>query len=151
MFKQYHLRDYNFRLIIYVVILSIIGILVIGSANDSNQNKQIIGLILGLAVMAFVSVIDYSFILKFSWPLYGLNIILLGLVLVFGDETNGSTRWVDIAGIRFQPSELAKIIIIVFFAYFFSKYEEHINDIKVIIGSFLLAGIPLLMIKKQIS
>ena len=117
MLKQYKLRNYNFRLILYVVSLTVIGIFVIGSARESVQSKQMLGLFLGIIAMISVSVMDYSFILRFSWLFYFFNIGLLILVKVIGDNANGSTRWVEIAGIRFQPSELSKIIIILFFAY----------------------------------
>ena len=119
MLKQYRLRNYNFRLVLYVLVLSVIGILVIGSARESVQDKQILGLCLGIAAMVLISLIDFSFVLRFSWLFYMLNIGLLVMVKYMGNHTKGSTRWVTIAGIRFQPSELSKIIIILFFAYFF--------------------------------
>ncbi len=149
MLKQYKIRNYNFRLVFYVVTLTVIGILVIGSAKESVQSKQILGLFLGLIVMAIISMLDYSVILRFSFLYYFLNIGLLILVKLMGDNTNGSTRWIEIAGIRFQPSELSKIVIILFYAFFFMKYQEHLNSVKVLASSFILAGIPLFLIKEQ--
>ena len=149
MLKQYKLRNYNFRLVFYVVLLTVIGILVIGSARESVQDKQILGLFLGFIIMVIVSMLDYSVILRFSWLFYFLNIGLLILVKFMGDNTNGSTRWIEIAGIRFQPSELSKIVIILFFAYFFMKSQEQLNTVKILAASFLLAGIPLFLIKEQ--
>ena len=111
MLKQYKLKDYDFRLVAYVVVLTIIGILVIGSANSSVQGKQILGLVLGLITMVVVSLMDYEFLLRFSWIFYFINIVLLTLVLIMGDKSKGATRWVEIAGIRFQPSELGKILL----------------------------------------
>ena len=67
MFKQYKLRNYKFILVMYVVILNVIGILLIGSAKPSVQSKQILGMIAGLTIMVMLSLIDYNFILKFSW------------------------------------------------------------------------------------
>ena len=149
MLKQYRLRNYNFRLVLYVLVLSVIGILVIGSARESVQDKQILGLCLGIAAMVLISLIDFSFVLRFSWLFYMLNIGLLVMVKYMGNHTKGSTRWVTIAGIRFQPSELSKIIIILFFAYFFMKYQENLNTLKILAVSFLFAGITLYFIKKQ--
>ena len=57
MFKQYKLKNYRFRLIAYVVILCIIGVMVVGSAKPSVQNKQIVGLIGGLIAMVIISLI----------------------------------------------------------------------------------------------
>ncbi len=149
MLKQYQLKNYRIRLIIYVLLLTCIGIAVIGSARESVQSKQVMGLCLGLVVMVVVSLIDYSFILKFSWLIYVFNIALLLLIYVIGDDSNGSTRWIEVAGIRFQPSELSKILLILFFAYFFMKYQENLNTVKVLGASLFLVGIPLVLILKQ--
>lgn len=149
MLKQYRLKNYRIRLVIYVVLLTLLGIAVIGSAEKSVQNKQILGMCLGLAAMLVVSLIDYSFLLKFSWLIYLFNIGLLLLIFVIGDNSKGATRWIEIAGIRFQPSELSKICLILFFAYFFAKYQENLNTIKILGISVVLGGIPLALIYKQ--
>ena len=94
MLKQYRLKDYRFRLVFYVVALTIIGIMVVGSAKPSVQNKQIAGLILGLIVMVGVSLIDYNFILKFSWIFYFINVALLAavpLLLIFKEPDLSTT------------------------------------------------------------
>ncbi len=149
MLKQYKLRNYNFRLVFYVIVLTVLGIFVIGSAKHSVQDKQILGLCLGLAVMVFISLLDYSFVLRFSWLFYFCNIGLLLMVRFMGENTKGSTRWVSIAGIRFQPSELSKIILILFFAYFFMKFQEQLNTLKILAASFVIAGVTLVLIKIQ--
>lgn len=149
MFKQYRLKNYKFILIFYVVFLNIIGILLIGSAKPSLQNKQIIGLLGGLFIMVIVSLIDYSFILKFSWLIYISMVGILLLVMFAGDDAGGAQRWFEIGGVRFQPSELAKIMMILFFAYYFMKHEEKINTPKIMISSLGLVGLPLGLILKQ--
>jgi rod shape determining protein RodA len=150
MFKQYKLRNYHFQLIAYIVILSVIGILVIGSAEKSVQNKQIMGLAMGLFIMVIISLIDYSFILKLSWLIYFGTIGLLVLVQTsLGDSSKGAQRWIEIGSIRFQPSELAKITLILVLAYFLMKKEEKINRFTTLVLSFVLAGIPLLLIYNQ--
>ena len=70
MLRQYKLSDYRFRLILLVIALSIFGILIIGSANSIYQTRQILGLVLGLAAMVFISLMDYTWILNFYWILY---------------------------------------------------------------------------------
>ena len=146
MLKQYRLKNYHFQLVVYIIALSIIGILLIGSAKHSVQSKQIIGFVMGLTIMIVLSLIDYTFLLKFVWIYYAGMIVLLLLVLFAGDDAKGAQRWFEIGSFRFQPSELAKILIILFFAYFFMKHEEKINTPKVLILSFVLAGIPLALI-----
>ena len=118
MLKQYRLRDYRFRLVFYVVALTIIGIMVVGSAKP--------GLILGLIVMVCISLIDYNFILKFSWIFYFVNVALLAAIFVIGEKTKGARRWLKL-GIRFQPSELGKILLVLFFAYYLCKYKDKLN------------------------
>ena len=149
MIKQYKLRNYHFQLIAFIVVLNIIGILLIGSAKESDQKKQILGMIMGLVIMVAISLMDYSFILKFTWIYYIGIVVLLILVEVMGKTTGGSQRWIKIAGIQFQPSELAKIVIILFFATYFAKRQEKINTVKTIGISFILVGIPLGLILAQ--
>lgn len=151
MLKQYELKNYRIRLIIYVTALTLIGINVIGSAQKSVQNKQILGLCLGLFAMVVVSVIDYSFILRFSWLIYLFNIGLLSLITfhVFGSNAGGAARWIEIAGFRFQPSELSKVLIILFFSWFFGKYNEKVNKLYFIVLSGILIFIPWVMIEEQ--
>ena len=149
MFKQYKLRNFKFILVMYVAALNIIGILLIGSAKESVQGKQIFGMVMGLAVMLVVSLIDYNFILRFSWAIYGFMTGILMLVMIAGKNAGGAQRWFEIGGFRFQPSELAKILIILFFASYFMRREEKLNTPKVLFSSFLLAAIPLVLILKQ--
>ena len=149
MLKQYKLRNYHFELIVSIIILNVIGILLIGSAKHSVQKTQIMGMAMGLVDMLVISLMDYSFLLRFTWIYYVGIIGLLIAVKIFGDDVKGATRWIEIAGIRFQPSELAKIVIILFFAYFFMKYQEKINTVPVLLSSFMLLGIPFLLILKQ--
>ena len=149
MLKQYRLKNYHFQLVVYIIALSIIGILLIGSAKHSVQSKQIIGFVMGLTIMIVLSLIDYSFLLKFVWIYYAVMIVLLLLVLFAGDNAKGAQRWFKIAGIRFQPSEIAKIILILFFAYFFSRFEDSINTVRTLALSAIFAGIPLFLILKQ--
>lgn len=108
MLKQYRLKNYHFQLVVYIIALSIIGILLIGSAKHSVQSKQIIGFVMGLTIMIVLSLIDYTFLLKFVWIYYAGMIVLLLLVLFAGDDAKGAQRWFEIAGIRFQPSEIAE-------------------------------------------
>ena len=121
--KPYHLKDYKFNLIISVVALTILGILVIGSAQKSVQNKQIIGLVLGLIVMVIVSLIDYVWVLNLYWMIYAINIVMLVITLIFGTEVNGAKRWINLYFTNFQPSELTKILMVLFFAKFLLIYQ----------------------------
>ena len=149
MLRQYKLRDYDFKLILFVVTLSIIGILAVGSAKAELMDRQILGVCAGFILMIIVSFIDYNLILYFYSYLYVINIFLLLSVTFFGIEIGGAKRWVNILGIQFQPSETAKILLILFFAQFIMKYRENINTIKFLIICGVLLGIPLLLVLDQ--
>lgn len=153
MLKQYKLKNYHFQLILYICALTIIGIFIIGSARPDLQPKQIFGFVVGICVMIAVSLIDYSFLLKFPWLYYSLMIGLLLMVEFFGKNVNGAQRWLEIggenSGITIQPSEFAKLAIVAFFAYFFAKTQEELSSFKNILISIFFIGIPLLLIVKQ--
>ncbi|MDO5345986.1 MAG: FtsW/RodA/SpoVE family cell cycle protein [Lachnospiraceae bacterium] len=148
MLRQYKLRDYRFSLVIWVMALSSLGIMIIGSAEETLQYRQLGGLCIGLVLMLVISVIDYSWLLNFYWIFYLAGNGLLLAVLLVGENVNGATRWIRI-GIQFQPSDLVKIILILFFAKFFSKYEDKLNTLKIILFSLILLGIPLFLIYKE--
>lgn len=149
MLKHYRLKDYRFNLVITVLIVTIFGIIVVGSAKESVQNKQIMGLCLGFVCMVVTSLIDYKFILKFAWLIYILNIILLVSVRFLGESSHGAKRWIKIAGIQFQPSEFAKIFLILFFAYYFYKHREDFNKPLTLLKSCALFAIPAALVVMQ--
>ena len=149
--KPYRLKDFKFSLLILVLATSFLGVLVIGSANENFQNKQILGLVIAIVVMTVVSLIDYVWILNFYWLIYGLAVFLLAIVLIpgVGVYVNGARRWINLGFTNFQPSELAKILLIIFFAKFIMKHEEDLSDKVTIIKAVILIAIPLLLIVKE--
>ena len=118
MLRQYKLSDYRFRLILWVVVLSTLGILIIGSANSEFQTRQMQGMIAGIVIMLIVSLFDYTWLLNFYWLIYLAGSGLLAAVLLVGTNVNGATRWINI-GFQFQPSDIVKIMLIMFFAKFY--------------------------------
>lgn len=149
MLRQYRIRNYNFKLAVMVIALAVIGIIAVGSAEESLQNRQIAGFAFGVFLMIVLSLFDYSVILNFYWPIYAFNLILLILVIVMGDKGNGAQRWLEILGIRFQPSEIAKIFIILFFAKFINKNKEKLNTLPYLALSLGLFAAPALLVYKQ--
>ena len=149
MFRQYKLRDFRLRLVVLVYAISILSVFVIGSAAEEYQSQQLLGIMLGSVIMLIFALLDYRVLLNFSWVIYAVNLILLVAVIPFGVKVNGARRWLKIGFFRFQPSELTKLALIVFFAYFFVKYKEKLNSFKVIFISLVLLGIPLLLLKQQ--
>lgn len=149
MIRQYRLRDYNFRLVIALIALSSLGVLLVGSADPSLQNRQLLGVLLGIAVMVVVSLMDFSWVLNFYWIMYFFNLVLLAAVWLAGTESKGAERWLNIAGFQFQPTELAKIILILFLARFFMDHEDDLNTLKTLMKSAVLIAVPLFLIFTQ--
>ena len=112
--------------------------------------KQIGFTVLGLVAMFVVSRIDYHFYQK-TWVVYGiLAATAILLLAVFGfPEINGARRWIRFSGFSFQPSELAKVALPIFLAYYLTKKEELVGDLKQVVipclaGLGLLAGLVFL-------
>ncbi len=149
MFKRYRIRDYDFKLALMVIALSIVGIMAIGSAEQSLQKKQFYGVIAGVVIMAIISFIDYSFILKLYWLMYVGNLALLVAVWQFGSDSHGAQRWLQIGSFRFQPSETAKIILILFFAQFIMKHKKNLNTVGIIGCCIVMIALPWALVYKQ--
>lgn len=147
--RRYHIRDYKFTLVILVTVLAGIGVLAVGSALPSLQNRQFLGVVLGVIAMIVLSLIDYQWLLNLYWLLYTVNIGLLVAVLLFGIRVNGAKRWLDLGFTTFQPSDLTKIIIILFFAKFFMDRERRMHEKKVLIEAILLMIPSLILIHEQ--
>ncbi len=148
-FKKFKIRNYDFKLILMVSALAIIGIFAVGSADPSYFTKHMYGAIAGFVVMIVLSFIDYHFILKFYIVIYIINIALLVMVLFLGESSHNAQRWLKIGGIQFQPSELAKILLILFFAQFIMIQKERFNSFPVIALCVAFAALPIVLILKQ--
>ncbi len=115
--------------LVLTLLLLAVGLVMLWSASSAQSQydtgyeistkylqKQAVCAALGLACMWGFSRIPAAFWLKIAWPLYGISILMLLLVLVAGESVNGARRWINIAGLQFQPSEIAKFTMIVLFA-----------------------------------
>lgn len=149
MFRNYRVRDYDFKLIILLAAITVIGILSIGSARAEFQNKQILGFVMGFFIMIVLSFFDYSFFLRFYWGIYALNIAFLLMVVFLGKEVNNARRWLELGGIQFQPSELTKIMLILFYAQFIMRHHEKLNSVKNIAAMIILLLPPLYLVYDQ--
>ena len=146
---HYNIKDYRFSLVILVTILSVIGVFMVRSARPDLMDRQIMGVVLGLAAMVVISLIDYKWVLGLYWPLYGLNLVMLIAVPIFGTEANGAKRWLNLGFTQFQPSDLTKILMILFFARFLMDRKEKINSPKTLLQAFALILPSLILIYEQ--
>ena len=149
--KKYRIIDYDFMLVLMVVALTAFGIVSVSSADPSYFRKHIIGFATAVGLMIFVSLLDYTFITgRLYLVIYLVNIVLLGLVMSpLGSNTNGAQRWINIGGFTFQPSEAAKILLILFYAQFIMKYKDKIKNFGFIVICLLSLAPPLGLIALQ--
>ena len=116
--------------------------------------KQAVCAAIGLAAMYFFSRIPVALWYRLAWPLYGFSILLLLSVLVIGQEVNGAKRWINIAGIQFQPSEVAKFTMILLFARLTVKYGPDAKQFRFGVlgfGCALLGILVPLALEKHLS
>lgn len=137
-------RFYDYSLIFIILFLLVLGLIMIYSASSYTAdlkfknsayfvNKQLIFVVAGLILMIFVSIVPYQVWIKLSKFIYVVSTALVGAVLVIGRDANGARRWINLFGIKFQPSEFVKVAIIIFSSYYLVKYKNdlHSTDRKV--------------------
>lgn len=149
MFKKYSLSNVKITVIVCTLALSFIGNMAVGSVDESLQRKHLIGVIAGIFFMLVIMLIDYHFYTDKLYMLaYVGSIALLLAVRYFGKVSANAKRWIVIGGIQFQPSELTKILLIIFFAKLLDKYKDKVNTAYLLVG-FALISLPVFLILKQ--
>lgn len=154
--RKRELKNMEWGLLIIAIILTAIGIIALFSATQENGydefKKQLIWFAIGIVAMVIVMLINYETLVKLSPIFYGIFIILL-IAVLFTNPVNGATSWFDIGSFSFQPSEFAKVIVVLFLAFIISKiqsrYVEDINKPSRLLIIFVAVAIPLLLIIKQ--
>ena len=148
--------DYPFLLL--VLLLLTVGLAMLYSASYAQSEydtsyeistkylqKQAVCAAIGLAAMFFFGRIPTGVWYRFAWPLYGVSIALLLSVLVIGEEVNGARRWINLAGIQFQPSEIAKFTMILLFARLTRLYGQDAKTFRHGVLGFGLALMGILV------
>ena len=129
--------------------LNYCGLIAIRSAAPELYDKQLLGLGIGVVLMLLVSLVDYHLILRLHWVMYAACIILLVLVLVSGSSGGGAQRWISLFGITFQPSEAAKILLILFFAQFIIMYRKKLILPLHLLLCIVLIAFPVFLVFKE--
>jgi len=114
--------------------------------------KQFLWILIGGFVFLLFASIDYHVIARFVYPLYGITILLLVMVLVTGRTISGAKRWIGIGVLSFQPSEIAKLTLLLVFAKYLSDVHDHAGkglNLKTVIPPFCLLLLPMLLVLKQ--
>ena len=155
--KKYELKDFSFSLLIAVLLLCSISIFCLFKVEGLGMaRRQLIGVVLGVVVAVVGAMIDYHFICKFAIVYYIIGVIMLVMVKFthYGsDHTTGAFRWLRIGTTEIQPSELAKIILIIVLAVLFTKVQNKLNKWSIFILSGIVMMLPtsLILIQTDLS
>jgi rod shape determining protein RodA len=150
------IQQLDYLMIFVLICFMAISTFVIYSATlDTNYNglhlKHMIMFSAFFVLMILVSLVDYRIMHKyFLYGLYSVGVILLALVEFFGITRNGATRWLEIAGQDFQPSEIVKVIIVIVLAKILSEREgEKLEFLRDIIPAMIIVMVPVLFVLNQ--
>ena len=120
------LKNTEWKILIYVTLLLIIGLIALYSASTSNEftefKKQIMWIAIGIPLLFLMMFIDYKILARFSLVFYIISIILLVLVLFTG-KVNGASSWFNIGSFSMQPAEFAKIAVMLFLVSTISSFR----------------------------
>ena len=137
-------QHFDFLLLGTVAVLTIFGITMIGSTISGNidlagyAQRQLIFAVAGFVVMILIASIDYHFWSAVNRPMYIVTVVLLAVLFIAAKAVFGSARWFRTALISIQPSEFAKIVIILVLAEFFAQNFSKITDLRTILRSLIL-------------
>lgn len=154
------LRHSDMLLWISVGLLIFIGIMMIFSCTFSQQSregddpfyytkKQLLAFVIGIAGLAIFAYLDYSHLKNSAIPLYAISVIFLLMVIYQGFTILGAQRWITIGPISFQPSELAKLIVLITLGTYLEGKRAEIRSIASLIPPLVILGIPFFLIFKQ--
>lgn len=149
------LKNFDFALFLAAMAIVAFGCTMIYSASKGGHvgtrfvERQVVWAVIGLIAGAVVASIDYGIFHRISGKLYAINIVMLLAVIVLGANSHGAQRWIGFGPISFQPSELAKVILIIALATFLVSRMEKIRSFETFALSFLYMSVPILLIFKQ--
>jgi rod shape determining protein RodA len=155
--KNYEWKKYNLPLIVSVLVLSTISIFTIwilgeGKNEVANYGKQLVGVIIGLVIMAVVSIIDYHFICKFVVVYYFVVTALVAATRFspLGKNNNKEAyRWIRIGGFDLQTSELCKLMIIIVLAVLFNKFQNKLDSLVPVMLAVVITALPIAFVLMQ--
>src|SRR5699024_4095832 len=154
--KKKSFKQFDFILLITVLILCGFGLLMIKSATLSFGSaryvkSQAIAIALGLAAIAFLTFLDYELLGKLYIPIYIIcNALLLATLLWgFGEDDWGARSWLEIGPLIFQPSEFVKVGLIISLSKFIDNHKETINEPFTLLKILGFAALPVFFIYKE--
>ncbi len=155
MTRYFSLRDFDWLLLTFVLLICGLGVMEIYSATLHTKfagvhTKQVYWILAGVVLMFLTSLIDYHALLdKVHW-FYIASLVSLVAVLLIGKKYLGARRWIQMpGGQHFQPSEWVKLVLILALAKYFSELHQREASLSDIMKAGLVAGVPMLLVLKQ--
>ncbi|MBS4026442.1 MAG: rod shape-determining protein RodA [Clostridia bacterium] len=156
MVQRKMLRNLDYVFILTIMVILGFSLVMLSSANltipgdpTGFVKKQSIWIVIGSVALIVAMAFDYNHIAKYNKYLYMLNIVLLTTVLLIGSTNKGATSWISFGLFDFQPSEVAKVIIIITFAKFLVDRQGKLDTFWQLIPCFMFVGFPMLFILVQ--
>ncbi len=157
MFDRRLLKNFDWQLLLIMLVICAYGLLIIGSATQEANSvdfnvfvkKQLVWIAMGLAAILLVISVDYVNLYNWCWYIYAGNLVFLIAVLFVGREAGGAYRWIDLEIFDFQPSELAKIVIIIALARLLTDYGDKLKDFFTSCIFLFYVAVPILLIALQ--
>lgn len=156
-FDRRLLQNIDWIMLAAVLVVAVFGLINLYSASyltkaagSSVFVKTLYYYLLGVGIIFAIMLFDYKVLLAWNYPIYGLMILLLISAFIFGDSIAGTQRWIDLGFFRLQPSEPAKLMLVITLAsYYFRKDPGKGFTLKELIVPITLTAVPFIMILKQ--
>jgi rod shape determining protein RodA len=150
-------KNFDWVLLGVMVLLVAIGLLVIYATSFKATKlvsltdlwHQLAFVFVGFGAFFFMARVDYRTWFKLTPWLYGVTLLLLVIVILSSKAVLGAQRWIDLGFFQFQPSEFAKLVLIIVLAKFFSDHYDQMHRIKYLAISLLYLVVPMLLVMKQ--
>ena len=149
-------HSFDIQLAFYALALGIIGLLMAWTnstggplAAGSTFTRGLMWFAIAIVSFTVAAAFDYRWLRTFSWLIYLVNIGLLLVTMAIGIEINGAQRWVSVAGLTFQFSEISKVLMIAVLAAFLAGRKDKTNRLSTLVGAGLLTAPPFLLIMIQ--
>jgi rod shape determining protein RodA len=158
LFDRRLLQNFDWILLLLLFLIGTLSVLNLYSATFPIRDaggtqiliKQVYWYLMGFALLIMITLFDYHLLERLAWPIYLFTIFLLVLVLIIGKVSSGSQRWLDLGIINIQPSELAKLSIVIILSQFFSTHGEYADyRLRDLWQPFLLILLPFVLIVQE--
>lgn len=151
------IKNFDWVMLVAVLLIAAMGLVNLYSATYAGKAagtpvfiRQLFFFVAGLSLIMAIHLFDYRLLLKWNYPLFGIIVGLLIAALLLGDSIGGTQRWINLGFFRLQPSEPAKLMLVISLASYYYRRDTgrgfNINELLVPIG---LTGVLFLLVLKQ--